>query len=135
MAKVFEPTKKDQREWERWVKRRPPKVRAVAERFDMWTLYRLKTTGQRVVIYSYVDSDPVTLTVLVLAQFNAVLFETRVFGIDPDDLVECDLPGPDEVVGAAMTQDEVEDNIDALRVMKRPDLWTMGEDGKARRKN
>lgn len=64
----------------------------------------------------------------------ATRFDRSVFGIDPDDLEECDLPAPEERLGAALTQDEVGDNLDALRVMVRPDLFEMMPDGKARRK-
>jgi len=49
-----------------------------------------------------------------------------VFGVEADDLVACDLPAPDEVLGCALTQDDVAANLDALRVMD--------EDGKARRR-
>jgi hypothetical protein len=134
MAKIYEPPPKEVRRWKRFVATMPEPVRKVAERFNPWTLYQIKSTGDRVLIFSFCEDDPVTVTVLILAQFNAVLFERRVFGVDPDDLAECDLPAEGEVLGAMMTHDEVEQNIDELRVMVRPDLWTMGPDGIARRK-
>jgi hypothetical protein len=110
-------------------------VRAVAERFDLWSLYRLKSSGHRVTIYSFRESDPVTVTVNVLGDFNALIFERQVFGVAPDDLEPCDLPSADELVGSVIPAGEVEENIDALRVIVRPDLWNMGEDGKAHRKH
>jgi hypothetical protein len=98
-------------------------VRAVAERFDIWTLYRLKSSGDRVMLQSF-DGDG-TLTVAVSGKFNLVIAERQVFGVPPDDLEECDLPAPDEKLGALMTGKEIVDNLDAMRVLVRPDLWVM----------
>ena len=36
----------------------------------------------------------------VTGEFNIVAFERSVFGVDPKDLEECDLPGPDDHVGS-----------------------------------
>lgn len=134
MARIEEPSHAQVKGWAKWVRSRPPAIRAVAEKFDPWSLYRMKSTGQRVRIYSFTEGEPVTLTVLVLAEFNLVLFETQVFGIAPEDLEPCELPGATEPVGAVLQGDEVRHNIDALRVLVRPDLWAMGEDGKAKLK-
>lgn len=97
--------------WETWVNSRPLKVSAVARQFNPWQLYRMKSTGHRVLVYSFDDptSDPqlpVTLTVLVLGKFNKVAFERKVFGIPPEDLEPCELPAPEEEVGAALTDPE-----------------------------
>lgn len=134
MARVHEPTAEQEAGWAAWVAERPPAVRAVAERFDPWSLYRLKSSGHRVLIYSFDEADPVTLTVDVLARYNQLAFERRVFGIPPDDLEPCEPPAADEPVGAALTQEEVGENLDAIRVAVRPDLWTMDADGRAVRK-
>jgi len=133
MAQIFKPTKAQVKEWRQWVKELPPVARAVAERFNPWTLYRLKDTGLRATFYSVADDG--TLTVIVSGDFNAVMFERRVFGIPADDLEECDLPIPGEPLGAVLSQEQAAENIEALRVMVRPDLWEMGEDGKATRKH
>jgi hypothetical protein len=125
------PTKKQQEGYRKWVRRLPKKVRAVAERFDIWTLYRLKSSGSRVMIRSF-DCDG-TLTVIVSGEFNLTLVEQHVFGVPPDDMEECDLPAAGEALGALMTTEEAVDNLDAMRVLIRPDLWVM-EDGKAVRK-
>lgn len=130
--KIAEPTAKDVKEWRAWVRSLPPKPRAVAERFEPWRLYRLKDTGDRVTFYSVADDG--TLTVVVSGAFNVVVFDRRVFGIDPDNLEECDLPGPNELVGTLLTPDQVNDNLDAVRCAVRPDLWVMDENGKAVRK-
>ena len=57
------------------------------------------------------------------------------FGIDPDDLEECELPGPDEPVGAALTSEQVEANIDEIRLAIAPDLWVRMPDGSVMRKD
>lgn len=96
-----EPTPEKLEEWKGWVADRPDPIREVAERFDPWTIYRLKTSGHRVVPRSFYQRNDgcVMLTVEVLGRFNFVAFERNVFGIYPEDLEECDLPGPDEKLG------------------------------------
>jgi hypothetical protein len=94
----------------------------------------MKSTGQRVTVYSFGEGDRVTLTVNVEGRFNAIAFERQVFGIDPDDLEPCDLPVAGELLGSALSQTEVAENLDALRVMVRPDMWVMGADGVAVRR-
>lgn len=133
MVRYVEPTAEQVSLWDNWVASRPAIVREIAERFDPWSLYLLRTTGQRVTIAAI--SEDGTVRVNVLAEFNATLFERSVFGIDPDDLEPCNLPSPDEAVGAFLTPEQVGENLDLLRVTVRPDLWEMGSDGKARRKN
>jgi hypothetical protein len=63
----------------------------------------LKGSNQRVTLHSYDEGEDgsITLQVQVLARFNFVAFERRVFGIKPEDLEECDLPGDEELVGNA----------------------------------
>lgn len=134
MAQVEIPSKEHLAEWAEFVANLPPYIRAVAERVNPFTLYRMKSTGQRVLVHSYQETQPPTITVAILGQYNLQLHDAAVFGIDPYDLEECDLPGPGEAVGNAMTQQDVADNIDAMRVMIRPDLWVMGKDGKAVRR-
>lgn len=101
--RYVQPTAMNEREWKKWVAERPESIRKVCERFDPWTLYRLKPTGQRVYILSF--SEPgadgkVLCRIGVSAEFNLLTFERDVFGIDPDDLEECDLPKDDEQVGS-----------------------------------
>lgn len=100
MSNRYEPTQEQRDGWEAWVNERPPAVKAVAERFQPWKLYRLGSTGHRVYIYSIGEGDEITLTVVVSGEYNFVTFERRVFGIYPDELVECELPGKDEIVGS-----------------------------------
>lgn len=132
--KPFKPSKAEERAWAKWVASRPPAVREVAERFFPWRLYRIKSSGHVAVLRSFCEDG--TLTVTMSAKYNNLLFERYVFGVPPDDLEECDPPDPSEMLGKPLlSHDEVEMNIDALRVMMRPDLWAMGEDGKAIRKS
>jgi hypothetical protein len=127
-----QPTKKLESRYLKWRSKLPKKVRKIAERFDIWALYRLKSTGDRVTIRSFANDG--TVTVLVSAKYNLILSEREVFGIPADDLEECALPAADEVVGAALTTQQVAENLDAMRVLVRPDLWAMDESGKAVRK-
>lgn len=109
MAVYEEPTDKARDGYKAWLAERPSHVRAVAERFEPWRLYRLKSTGHRVfpVAFSEHPDGRVTLTVCVHARFNSVMFERNVFGIDQDDLEECDLPLEGEEVGAIFSRVEV----------------------------
>jgi hypothetical protein len=118
MARYFEPEPEIEQDWKDWVASRPDNVRVVAERFEPFSLYRIRQTGQRVVVASFdvETDDSVTLKVLVPAEFNHAPFETCVFGIRPDDLEPCELPGPDEPVGATLTDPaEIEAYIDLIR--------------------
>ena len=103
MAHYFEPTEEQVAEWTQWVEARPPTVRTIAERFFPWELYRLGSSGHRctLVAIDEQESGRVSLKVSVDGRFNMVAFERVVFGIDPDDLMPCALPGPDEPVGSA----------------------------------
>ena len=101
MANVYEPSKQQRATYERWVSERPSPVRVVAERVKPWKLYKLRSSGHLVVLYSFDEHDDgtVTLKVDVTGRFNALAFERRGVGIDPDDIEECDLPGEDDLVG------------------------------------
>jgi hypothetical protein len=90
----------DQPGWEDWLAARPPAIRAMVDRYPPNRLYRMQD-GHRVTIEAY--SEGGTVTVHVSGQYNLVVFERGVFGIDPAELVECDLPPPDELVGAILT--------------------------------
>lgn len=111
MAKVCEI---DEKQWQEWVATRPPEVQALCIRLPPDRLYRMKSTGNRVTLYSYSEND--TVTVNVLAAYNALTFERQVFGISPDDLEECELPGQDEPVGALLTdRADIDEFVDVMR--------------------
>lgn len=94
MAKAFEMSEAQAVKWRDWVATRPDLIRQMCDQYPPDRLYRLKSSGHRVTVYSY--SEDGTVTVLVMRQWNNPLaFERRVFGIDPiADLEECELPEP-----------------------------------------
>jgi hypothetical protein len=114
MAKIRE---MDQAAWKAWVATRPECVRVLCERLPPDRLYLLKSSGHRVFMYSYQENG--TVTVCVTGEYNALTFERLVFGISPDDLEECDLPGPDEVLGAVLTEQEDVDAFIGIQIEER----------------
>jgi hypothetical protein len=89
----------------------------VAERFWPNRLYRLKRGGHRVTIVSFDEEEngAISLKVRVSGEFNAVIFERTVFGIKPEDLEECDLPEPGEILGSLDMSDLAKAMYDARR--------------------
>lgn len=83
-------------DWDAWLAERPQVIQDLAKRLPPNLLYRMRGK-HRVTLYSYEEDG--TLSVHVSGQYNRVLFSRHVFGVLPDDLVECDLPGPDEDLG------------------------------------
>lgn len=114
MADWYEMDSEQQASWREWVASRPPVVREMAERFLPNKLYRLTTSNHRVTVCGFGEDG--TMTVAVTGQFNRVMFERRVFGIQPEDLEECELPGSDEVLGAVLTErEDIDAHIAELR--------------------
>lgn len=101
MAILFE---LNEPEWTEWVNSRPPLVKDIAQKLPPNKLYRLKTTGQRVTMYSISENG--TVTVDITGEFNLIDFDRQVFGINPDDLEECDLPKENERLGAIYKTEE-----------------------------
>ncbi len=113
MIQLNEPTTEQRTGWNEWVAGRPDCVRVVAERFNPWTLYRMKNTGQRVTLYSFNEDG--TMTVSVTGEFNLIEFDRVVFGINPDNLEECDLPADGEIVGEVLDEAQQVEYINARR--------------------
>lgn len=114
MAKVIEWSDEQKKAWDEWVATRPSVIQEMCKRFPPDRLYRLKTSNNRVTLYSYSESG--TLTVNVTGEYNAIVFDRQVFGIKPEDLEECDLPSADEITGTVLTEKEdVESFIDMVR--------------------
>lgn len=90
-------TPEQQVEWDTWVATRPPVIQALCKKLPPDTLYRHKSTGQIVSIYSYSENN--TVTILVSGAHNLVAFERTVFGVDPDSLEPCEAQGPEKRVG------------------------------------
>lgn len=129
MSRLTQATPEEEAEWKEWVASRPDSVRAVAERLDPWTLYRMKSTGRRCTLVSIYENG--TVKVSITGEFNAVMFDRDVFGINPCDLEPCEPPSADEATGTMLSPDQADENADVLRVMIRPDLFAMNEQGKA----
>jgi len=103
----------DQKGWDEWVATRPECVQLLAKKLPPNRLYRLSPSGSRVTLLSYSEDN--TVTVAITGQFNALIFDRQVFGISPDDLKECDLPGSDEVLGALLTDPaDIQSHIDNM---------------------
>ncbi len=114
MAKIFEMDPEAQATWNEWVAARPENVQVMCRALPPDRLYRMKSTGHRVQLYSYCEDG--TLTVIVSGKYNAVMFDRRVFGISAADLEECELPLPGERLGAALTeQKDVDKFIERAR--------------------
>jgi hypothetical protein len=103
----IDPTEENKAAWAQWLDERPPFVRAVAERFNPWTMYKLLGTGQRAQIigfHSDGDDDPrqrVTAYIYVEHPVLGPLSGRKVFGIDPEELApwtEADEPPADGMV-------------------------------------
>lgn len=103
MAIINQWTKEQKKEWNNWVKTRPPIIQEMCKKFPPNRLYRLKTTGHRVTLYSFCEDG--TISVNVTGKYNAIVFDRCVFGIHPDDLEECDPPNENEPLGTVLTQD------------------------------
>ena len=101
LTKIEGWTAKEKKEWNGKVKKQPKHVRDIASKLDPWKLYRLKSTGDRVIVLGFNEGEEngVTVRVEINAKYNLVPFERNVFGIDPNDIEECDLPGPNERLG------------------------------------
>jgi len=108
MAKFTQPTPEQEQMWKEWLDSKEPRIREVAQRFNPWTLYRLKSSGHRVTIYGVNEfSDgSIRIGVNVTGEFNAVAFDRSVFDAKPEDLEECDLPKEGELLGTLATEPE-----------------------------
>jgi hypothetical protein len=76
--------------WEEWKAVRPADMRAVCDRFDPWSVYEMKSTGQLCQIVSFFESDatsPVSLGVYAEHRDLGAVTGVTVVGVDPDDLV------------------------------------------------
>jgi hypothetical protein len=87
----------DEEAFNEWLESRPEVIKELAKLLPPGRLYRLKTSNHRCTLHSY--NEDRTVTVNVTGEYNRVLFSRSVFGIKPEDLEECDLPGPDEDLG------------------------------------
>ena len=122
MSNISDPTPEQLRGWNDWVQSRPESVRSVASKLFPWKLYRQKSSGHRVTVQAFDEQldGKVTLRVMVGGEFNLVAFERSVFGVDPEDLEECDLLASGEALGSA--------NLSVEQCRKILDRLVDGED-------
>jgi len=107
----------NQKAWQEWVSTRPECIQKLCKSHPSNKLYRLADSGHRVTLYSY--SEDGTLTVNVSGDYNLVAFDRQVFGIKPEDLIECDLPEEGEILGTALIEeDDMMDFIKHIKVEK-----------------
>lgn len=99
-----------------WFSERPDIIQEMIKKHPPNLLYLLKSSNHRVTLVSY--SEDGTITVNVSGDYNLVMFERSVFGVYPDDLVECDLPTKEEKLGYILDSDEVDEYIKSIRDKK-----------------
>lgn len=101
---MWEVKEDNEAKWKAWAADRPQVIQELAKRFKPWKLYLLKSSNHRVFPISFNEDN--TLTVAVTGKYNLVNFERQVFGIKPDDLEECELPGPGDAVGVLFNDEQ-----------------------------
>jgi hypothetical protein len=107
----------DQVAFDAWVATRPPVIQRLCKRLPPDRLYLIKSTGQRVTVYSWSENG--TVTVDITGRYNLITFDRQVFGVDPDDLEECDFPPSDQPIGTILTDEaDIEAHIDAQRAAR-----------------
>ncbi len=116
MAKICELAES----WQEWVDSRPPVVKALCEKYPPNILFRLKDTGQRVYVISYQESG--TVRVAITGEYNLINFSREVFGINPADLAECELPLPGEPLGQTQTEEETAMFFEVCRMAREQGL-------------
>lgn len=92
MAKELYPLKPNElKEYLEWAEERPPPVREIALRLRPNQVYYYRPAHQWVLVRSVCEDG--TVTVYVIAALNpGLVFERWVFGVDPLDLEEVDVP-------------------------------------------
>lgn len=74
-----------------WLSSRPEKIKEMFKKKPGNILYRLRSTGEYCILYSYNESGNVTVTVPSSLNEN-LMFEKQVFGVPLDDLEEVEMP-------------------------------------------
>jgi len=86
-------TKKARREFDAWLWTRPAVIRRMAKRFDPFTPYRVKATGQVGFVVSWNEGGTMRLRISEWFQDNPKIavslteFDLEVFGLRPKDLM------------------------------------------------
>lgn len=91
MAEVYVMSDEQKQLWAEWVAERPPVIKALCERFSPNRLYRHKVTKQLVTLSAFFEDN--TVEMIVSRRLNDGITPSRkVFGVEPDNLEEADLP-------------------------------------------
>jgi hypothetical protein len=111
MAEIIEWTDDQWREWAEWVAECPEVIQEMCRRLPPNRLYRLGHDGHWCTVISYCEDGTVSVGV-ELCYNEAVFLDREVFGIDPEELEECELPDTKkESPAAAGTQQSLSDLI------------------------
>lgn len=114
MANFWEPTPEQLKKREAWVESLPVEAaKEAARKILPWKLYRIKGEGPRMALIGVWNDG--TCQMAIRGEWNLVAFERNVFGVNPDDLVECELPAPDELLGVTMNDEQTMEAIRKLR--------------------
>lgn len=98
MAKFYELTPGQVEDWANWVETRPKALQEVCKKIKPNVVYKLGETNQLVILHSF-NINRVTQTVTcvmivpqTLQQDKSVLRSHIVTDVDPNELIETDLP-------------------------------------------
>jgi hypothetical protein len=89
MARWMNPTRKDVLDISAKFKDRPRHVRAIAKKIDFFSLYWLRPVDSHVICG--VEDDG-SITVSATREYNDLVYDVLIFGVDPEDLQPCELP-------------------------------------------
>lgn len=98
MARWMNPTRKDVLEVNQKLKDRPRNVRAIAKKLDFFSLYWLQPVQSHVIIYSVEDDG--SITVSATREYNHLVYDVLIFGVDLEDLHTCEIPSRAREQGA-----------------------------------
>jgi hypothetical protein len=133
MAQLEDLSPEQQAELNEWAESCPPVIQELLTRVKPNRLYLNKPTQQRG--YAVAWNENGTVTLAFIGKYNGpdVLdFDRNVFGLTPEELEECDLPSPDEQLGARLTDPkDILSHINDLRAKNGlpplADLTTQGD--------
>jgi len=107
MAKWIEWTTEQEAAWAEWLSARPQAIQDIVAKYNLRpdNLYQLKETGQIGYIHSLNERGTLTMDFTdTFNQHNLYMSNRRVFGLNPEDLEECDLPEGVEVIKSEPTR-------------------------------
>lgn len=115
MANWYTPTEEVLALWKSWLADHE-EVRELAEQFPPWKLFKLN--NQRVFVVGYEEHGAPcascgktgdghgALKVAVTGMLNMVSLAREVNGVHPEELAECELPDPLDLVGCMLSEEQ-----------------------------